>query len=276
MDIKEEPKKSDSGDAFNDALITLASAALTRDSMPLIKKEIPESQPSSSGTPSPMEAVEPPWCDVGIIRGTSCVVNCFYATDKTNDHSTTTSENLPDYSNLSELELRPGTAYKFRVAAVNACGRGEWSDVSAFKTCLPGFPGAPCQIKISRSTDGARLQWEPPSLCSGEIIEYSVCLAVKTSQNSGNVSLKDLPFVRVYSGSQNQAFVDNMSLKAAHIDKSTKPAIIFRIAARNEKGYGPATQVRWLQDISSPSKNASEHSKKDPNRKNKVSRLRII
>uniref|UniRef100_A0A8W8LPP9 Uncharacterized protein n=1 Tax=Magallana gigas TaxID=29159 RepID=A0A8W8LPP9_MAGGI len=42
------------------------------------------------------------------------------------------------------------------------------------------------------------------------------------------------------------------SLASAHIDYTTKPAIIFRIAARNEKGYGPATQVRWLQDAQSP------------------------
>ena len=41
-------------------------------------------------------------------------------------------------------------------------------------------------------------------------------------------------------------------MAAAHIDTTTKPAIIFRIAARNDKGYGPATQVRWLQDQQSP------------------------
>ncbi|KAJ8896281.1 hypothetical protein PR048_001625 [Dryococelus australis] len=56
-----------------------------------------------------------------------------------------------------------------------------------------------------------------------------------------------LAFVRVYSGPTNQCTVTSASLSAAHIDKTTKPAIIFRIAARNEKGYGPATQVRWLQ-----------------------------
>ena len=39
---------------------------------------------------------------------------------------------------LKKQELMPGTAYKFRVAAINACGRGPFSDVSAFKTCLPG------------------------------------------------------------------------------------------------------------------------------------------
>ena len=51
-----------------------------------------------------------------------------------------------------KLELQPGTAYKFRVAGLNACGRGAWSEISAFKTCLPGFPGAPSAIKISKST----------------------------------------------------------------------------------------------------------------------------
>lgn len=57
---------------------------------------------------------------------------------------------LPDYSQLKKHELQPGTAYKFRVAGINACGRGPFSEISAFKTCLPGFPGAPCAIKISK------------------------------------------------------------------------------------------------------------------------------
>lgn len=57
---------------------------------------------------------------------------------------------MPDYSRMKKIELSPGTAYKFRVAGINACGRGTFSEVSAFKTCLPGFPGAPCAIKISK------------------------------------------------------------------------------------------------------------------------------
>lgn len=51
---------------------------------------------------------------------------------------------------MKKMELQPGTAYKFRVAGINACGRGAFSEISAFKTCLPGFPGAPCAIKISK------------------------------------------------------------------------------------------------------------------------------
>jgi len=57
---------------------------------------------------------------------------------------------MPDYGQMKKMELQPGTAYKFRVAGINACGRGSFSEISAFKTCLPGFPGAPCAIKISK------------------------------------------------------------------------------------------------------------------------------
>ena len=56
-----------------------------------------------------------------------------------------------------------------------------------------------------------------------------------------------MAFMRVYCGPNPACLVPAGSLASAHIDHSTKPAIIFRIAARNDKGYGPATQVRWLQ-----------------------------
>jgi len=158
-----------------------------------------------------------------------------------------------------KVDLQPGTAYKFRVAGINACGRGAWSEISAFKTCLPGFPGAPSAIKISKSTDGAHLSWEPPSTSTGDIVEYSVYLAVKSATTSAQGDTKtvssspsQLAFVRVFCGPSAQCVVPNSSLAAAHIDTTTKPAIIFRIAARNDKGYGPATQVRWLQDANSP------------------------
>lgn len=77
---------------------------------------------------------------------------------------------------LKKIELEAGTAYKFRVAGINACGRGPWSEVSAFKTCLPGYPGAPSAIKISKTNEGAHLSWEPPSMSTGDIVEYSVYL----------------------------------------------------------------------------------------------------
>lgn len=263
--IKQEV--DDNNDAA-DALSTLASAALGQDQA--LKNELKESKSAAPQPVAPLKMESSPWCDVGIIKGTSCVIKHFFHTNHTNEYTNINSDELPDYTNCQKVELLPGTAYKFRVCAINAYGKGEWSDVSAFKTCLPGFPGAPSSIKISKSAEGAHLSWEPPPANSGKIIEYSVCLAVRnaTIQSQGDSKTitsvpGQLAFVRVYCGPQNQAVVYNSSLAAAHIDTTAKPAIIFRIAAKNDKGYGPATQVRWLQDSPSSS------SKSTPSRRDK-------
>ncbi|XP_029006754.1 host cell factor 1a [Betta splendens] len=202
--------------------------------------------------PAPVKPVvkkENQWFDVGIVKVTNMVVTHFYvpADDSLGDDD---SGVIPDYSQMKKMELQPGTAYKFRVAGINACGRGSFSEISAFKTCLPGFPGAPCAIKISKSPDGAHLTWEPPNVTSGKIIEYSVYLAIQSNQTAEAKASTpaQLAFMRVYCGPNPSCLVQSSSLSNAHIDYTTKPAIIFRIAARNEKGYGPATQVRWLQE----------------------------
>lgn len=87
---------------------------------------------------------------------------------------------MPDYSQMKKMELQPGTAYKFRVAGINACGRGAFSEISAFKTCLPGFPGAPCAIKISKvNAPGKPFPLGPSNLVDGK----HGC--VKPAQHSG-------------------------------------------------------------------------------------------
>uniref|UniRef100_A0AAZ3QH88 Host cell factor 1 n=1 Tax=Oncorhynchus tshawytscha TaxID=74940 RepID=A0AAZ3QH88_ONCTS len=195
------------------------------------------------------------WFDVGIVKVTNTVVTHYYL--PTDDQATVDDDSgaIPDYSQMKKMDLQPGTAYKFRVAGINTCGRGNFSEVSAFKTCLPGFPGAPCAIKISKSPDGAHLTWEPPSVTSGKIIEYSVYLAIQSAQSgeqakpTTTTTPAQLAFMRVFCGPNPSCLVQSSSLSNAHIDYTTKPAIIFRIAARNEKGYGPATQVRWLQEV---------------------------
>ena len=212
---------------------------------------------------------EATWYDVGIIKGTSCTVSSYYLPSGELEKSEIDLEVRPTPStdgvnrmmlthlgrgNISlleifyhlkgeeslskKLELEPGTAYKFRVAGINACGRGNWSEISAFKTCLPGeegalahqernsiifplsgFPGAPSAIKISKSTDGAHLSWEPPNTSTGDIVEYSVYLAVKSAQtNTGGESKQvssspsQLAFVRVFCGPSAQCVVPNSRL----------------------------------------------------------------
>ncbi|XP_076099763.1 host cell factor 1-like isoform X2 [Mytilus galloprovincialis] len=220
-----------------------------------IKQETSTTPIKMPTTPIKKEANQ--WYDVGIIKGSSCLVAHFYLSSDglQGNGDDVDVVSIPDHSVLKKQELLPGTAYKFRVAGINACGRGPFSEISAFKTCLPGYPGAPSAIKISKSPEGAHLSWEPPQNTAGKITEYSVYLAVRnaasqTDQKPGAPA--QLAFVRVYCGPAPTCTVTTASLASAHIDYTTKPAIIFRIAARNEKGYGPATQVRWLQDAQSP------------------------
>ncbi|XP_049764264.1 host cell factor 1-like isoform X1 [Schistocerca cancellata] len=253
-----EPKHEDPGGA--DALSTLASAALGCNQAPTDTPAVKQRDETENSTANKKKESSE-WYDVGIIRGTNFTVSKFFIPPEGYEDDRPVTEFLrglePDFSKHTEMKLEPGTAYKFRIAAINSRGQGPWSEVSAFKTCLPGYPGAPSAIKISKSLEGAHLSWEPPPRTCGPILEYAVYLAVRSTQSDPKVQPgqpSQLAFVRVYCGATNQCTVGNASLAAAHIDTTTKPAIIFRIAARNDKGYGPATQVRWLQDAAAQMK----------------------
>ncbi|XP_051949874.1 host cell factor 1-like isoform X2 [Xyrauchen texanus] len=238
MVVASHPAKMQAATTLTDVTNGIESAAGKQDAPPAVVK--------------PPVKKENQWFDVGIVKVTNMVVTHYYVPADDSPVTDDDSGTIPDYSQMKKIELSPGTAYKFRVSGINACGRGTFSEVSAFKTCLPGFPGAPCAIKISKSLDGAHLTWEPPSVTSGKIIEYSVYLAIQSSQTveAKASAPAQLAFMRVYCGPSPSCLVQSSSLSNAHIDYTTKPAIIFRIAARNEKGYGPATQVRWLQETS--------------------------
>ncbi|CAG7721393.1 unnamed protein product [Allacma fusca] len=260
----------------NDPLSTLASAAVS--SARSIKTEVGSAPLIANTTPTP-SAVTPAslqtpiktetpiteeekkdlaWMDVAYVTSNQLVIKHFFTVSEKLTSLKPDSDVSKDLEFVKKkVELLPGTAYKFRVSAVNSCGRGPWSEVSAFKTCFPGFPGAPCAIKISKVHDGALISWEPPQNSLGDILEYSVYLAVKQQQAAASsveskTTSPNLSFIRVYCGSQNSCTVYNNHLQSAQVDTTTKPAIIFRIAAKNEKGYGPATQVRWLQESAFP------------------------
>jgi host cell factor len=112
------------------------------------------------------------------------------------------------------------------------------------------------QFSFQTSDGGAHLTWDAPSNASSLITGYAVYLAVKNTTTDNTIprqqqqQASQMAFVRVYGGVLAECSVNAAQLHQAHLDTSTssKPAIIFRIAARNERGYGPATQVRWLQD----------------------------
>ncbi|KAF1578085.1 UNVERIFIED_CONTAM: Host cell factor 2, partial [Eudyptes pachyrhynchus] len=205
----------------------------------------------SSKTPqrqmAPVKTRDRQWYDVGIFKNNSAVVSQFYLLpeETLSISNKMESADVPDYRLLKKQDLFPGTVYRFRVAAINGCGVGPFSKVSEFKTCVPGFPGAPSTVKITKSVDCIHLSWEPPASPSGNILEYSAYLAIRSTQLQENPS--QLVFMRIYCGLKTSCIVTAAQLSNAHVDYTSRPAIVFRISAKNERGYGPATQVRWLQ-----------------------------
>ncbi|KYO36444.1 host cell factor 2 [Alligator mississippiensis] len=193
------------------------------------------------------------WYDVGIFKNSSALVSQFYLLpeEKASISNKTEKEDVPDYRLLKKQDLLPGTVYRFRVAAINGCGVGPFSKVSEFKTCIPGFPGAPSTVKITKSVDCIHLSWEPPASPSGNILEYSAYLAVRTTHIQENPN--QLMFMKIYCGLKTSCIVTAAQLSNAHVDYTARPAIVFRISAKNERGYGPATQVRWLQEMKTSS-----------------------
>uniref|UniRef100_UPI0037E895A3 host cell factor 2 n=1 Tax=Semicossyphus pulcher TaxID=241346 RepID=UPI0037E895A3 len=167
-----------------------------------------------------------------------------------------------DYQSREKQELTPGQTYRFRVAGINCFGQGEFSPVSEFKTCQPGFPGAPSAVKITKANDSVHITWVAPPSPSGRILEYSMYMAVKKNRSSSSERPGQMAFIRIYRGTKMSCSVSSTHLDNAHIDcsASNRPAVVFRIAAKNEQGYGPATQIRWIQD---PTKLRASASKAD-------------
>ncbi|XP_069811701.1 host cell factor 2 isoform X1 [Dendropsophus ebraccatus] len=187
------------------------------------------------------------WYDVGIFQSNSAVVTHFFLLPDSNQSSANkiADVDLSDYTMLKKHDLCPGSLYRFRVAAINGRGIGPFSKISQFKTCSPGFPGAPSSVKVTKSTDCVHISWESPSSPTGNILEYSAYLAIRTSLPEAQ---NQLAFVKIYSGLETSCTVTASQLANAHVDCSSRPAVVFRISAKNEKGYGPAIQVRWLQE----------------------------
>jgi hypothetical protein len=125
------------------------------------------------------------WHSVGIFSGSSCKVTGFTTQDLSEElrsaHFDIAKMPASAIDELAVQKLEPGEFYRFRVRAFNSCGFGPWSEVTTFRTTVPGFPSPPSGVKITSTKEGVHLSWHPPQDQPDEIIEYSVYLAVKGS-----------------------------------------------------------------------------------------------
>lgn len=70
------------------------------------------------------------WMVVGIFKTLTQNVTNYVDYQWETSMDKLTSENLPDLSLLEKIPLEQGRAYRFRIAGVNACGVGKFSEVS--------------------------------------------------------------------------------------------------------------------------------------------------
>ncbi|XP_055046704.2 host cell factor 2 [Misgurnus anguillicaudatus] len=243
------------------------------DIRPAGDKNRKEASPASDVPPTTQSEAENTdesvWFDVGVLKTLFCEVTHYFLPSESGDlASTLSSQNSADsewklpgphsFTGRVKQELASGVTYRLRVAGLNSSGLGDFSPVSEFKTCQPGFPGAPSAVRITKDTDSVHITWEPPTSLSGKILEYSMYLAVRKSKGNSAERPGELAFIRIYRGTKTSCTVSEAHLSNAHIDCSARPAVVFRIAAKNEQGYGPATQIRWLQDVSKLKSSATQ------------------
>lgn len=82
------------------------------------------------------------WMVVGIFKTLTQNVTNFVDYQWQNLPEKLTSENIPDLSLMEKVPLEQGRAYRFRIAGINACGIGKFSEVrkiSKFKKKIKKF-----------------------------------------------------------------------------------------------------------------------------------------
>ncbi|XP_029969862.1 host cell factor 2 [Salarias fasciatus] len=225
-------------------------------------RTVPRDKTADFYSHSEQNRLDDAWFDVGVFKTLYSEVRHYFLPADGDQVTSAASSRLAsvkeplaqrrpqDYQSREKQELCPGQTYRFRVAGVNCFGQGGFSPVSEFKTCQPGFPGAPSAVKIAKAADSVHITWEAPTSSSGRIVEYSMYMAVRKSRAGSSERPGQMAFIRIYRGTKMSCSVSSAHLENAHIDTtaSNRPAVVFRIAAKNEQGYGPATQIRWIQD----------------------------
>lgn len=153
---------------------------------------------------------------------------------------TTFSDGVNTNTSSTVAGLTNGTAYTFKVAAVNAVGIGSWTPQSAFVTPFT-TPGAPTAVGARSDGDAVVVSWTAPSSNGGSLItDYDLWY-------SSNDGITWTAFMDSVS-SVTSVRVTGLSLNTSYI---------FRVAARNAAGVGasstPTSPLTYKNPPAAPS-----------------------
>ena len=123
--------------------------------------------------------------------------------------------------------LKPGTAYKFRVSAVNQFGSGDVSNTVDAVT-VGSAPNAPAALKVTtKSTTSVTLSWNAARVVGGSAVREYI---VEYSKNKG------VTWTRVSSATFKSLNIEVKGFKS-------KTTYWFRVSARNDVGVSEASKI---------------------------------
>lgn len=149
---------------------------------------------------------------------------------------TTFVDTVSTSTSVSVTGLTNGTAYTFRVAAVNAVGTGSYSTASSAATPAT-TPGAPTSVTATAGAGSASVSWTAPASNGGASITDYV---IQYSSNSGST------WTTFSDGT-------STSTSATVTGLTNGTAYIFKVAATNSSGTGSySTNSSSVTPITTP------------------------
>jgi hypothetical protein len=136
----------------------------------------------------------------------------------------TTVTGTPPVTNATITNLTQGTAYTFKVQAVNPAGNGPVSAASNSVTPTgPQAPAAPTNVSANPATGQALVSWTAPNNNGSALTGYTITPYIGSTAQTP---------VQVLSGSATSATVSGLKIGTAYT---------FTVTATNNIGTGPAS-----------------------------------
>ncbi|KAF0991793.1 hypothetical protein HZS_571, partial [Henneguya salminicola] len=186
------------------------------------------------------------WFESIIVSEPKSCISQFYI-----DSNFEKANNSRSSVNRRNIPLEPNYTYRLRIASVNSCGIGGFSLPLTFSTCAPGLPGPPSNVKIIRVCKGSNTYLIWSTALNNEVIEYSVYISKPiTPETVIPFNVLHLKFVyeQIYQGKETKCLLSPSDDSFELGENSCHPYLMLRIVAKNSKGYGPVTQIRWLKN----------------------------